>query len=100
MKKILALSLLVLLSTSVFSQDTIQHSSSFGQKKRADNMNTTYHRSSLYDILLFHKDQQYAEEILSTYGIRPKSEKFNEHSLEVKVVTTTGKKYANFYDVN
>ena len=34
MKKILALSLLVLLSTSVFSQDTIQHSSSFGQKKR------------------------------------------------------------------
>lgn len=99
MRKIFALTLLALMSISAYSQDTIQQPA-FGQKKRIDNMNATYHRSSLYDILLFHKDQQYAEEILGTYYVRPKSEKFNDHSLDIDVVSTTGKKYASFDDVN
>lgn len=99
MRRIFILTMLVLMTISAYAQDTIQHST-FGQKKAVDNMNATYHRSSLYNILLFHKDQQYAQEILSTYHARPQSEKFNDHSLQVKVVTTTGKKYANFDDVD
>ena len=99
MKKISALMLLLLVAVTAFAQDTIQQAA-FGQKKRADNMNTTYHRSSWYNILLYHVDQQYAEEILATYYARPQSEKFNDHSLPIEVVTTTGKKYASFYDVD
>ena len=57
-------------------------------------MNATYHRSSWHNILISHQDQKYAEEILTTYYARPQSDKFNDHSLEINVVTAKGKKYA------
>ena len=92
MKRIFTFVLLLYVSLTSVAQDTIQHAV-FGNKKRT-NMNATYHRSSWHNILISHKDQKYAEEILSTYYARPQSDKFNDHSLEIDVVTTKGKKYA------
>lgn len=93
MKKILTIALLAL-SLTAFSQDTIQKSA-LSNKKRGNDI-ATYHRSSWHNILLYHNDQKYAEEILNTYYNRPQSEKFNDHSLPIDVVTTKGKKYAKF----
>ena len=81
----------MILSLTVFSQDTIQQSSL--NARRRNDMNVTYHRSSWHNILLYHSDQKYAEAILETYYNRPQSEKFNDHSLPVDVVKTKGKKY-------
>lgn len=92
MKRISTFVLLLFISFASVAQDTIQQAV-FGNRKRT-NMNATYHRSSWHNILVSHKDQKYAEEILSTYYARPKSDKFNDHSLEINVVTTKGKKYA------
>ncbi len=92
MKRIFTFVLLLFVSLTSVAQDTIQHAV-FGNKKRT-NMNATYHRSSWHNILISHKEQKYAEEILSTYYARPQSDKFNDHSLEVDVVTAKGKKYA------
>lgn len=92
MKRISTLVLLLFVSLTSVAQDTIQQAV-FGSKKRT-NMNATYHRSSWHNILISHKDQKYAEEILSTYYARPQSDKFNDHSLAINVVTAKGKKYA------
>ena len=97
MKKILTF-ILMILSLTVFSQDTIQQSSL--NARRRNDMNVTYHRSSWHNILLYHSDQKYAEAILETYYNRPQSEKFNDHSLPVDVHKTKGKKYAKFKKVN
>ena len=63
-------------------------------------MNTTYHRSSWHNILIYHNDQKYADEILTTYYHRPTSDKFNDHSLPEDVVTTKGKKYTKFKKID
>lgn len=97
MRKIFTLILLVL-SLTAFSQDTIQKSSLSNRNRNG--MNATYHRSSWHNILLYHNDQKYAKEILDTYNNRPRSEKFNDHSLPVDVVATKGKKYAKFNKVD
>lgn len=82
----------------LYAQDTIvQHS--LGKTKKT-NMNTTYHRSSWHNILVYHNDQNYAEEILETYYNRPTSDKFNDHSLSENVVTTKGKKYTKFKKID
>lgn len=99
MKKIYSMVLLVFFALPVLAQDTIVEPV-FGQKRKTANMNTTYHRSSLYDILVYHNDQKYSDEILETYFNRPKSEKFNDHSLPVEYVTTKGKKYAKFKHID
>ena len=92
MKRIYTFVLLLFVSMTCVAQDTIQHAV-FGNKKRT-NMDATYHRSSWHNILVSHNDQKYAEEILITYYARPQSDKFNDHSLDVNVVTAKGKKYA------
>lgn len=96
MKKITFIIILFVVSFPLFAQDTIN---SVSLKKRNDNI-STYHRSSWYNLLIFHNDQKYAEEILETYINRPQSDKFNDHSLPVGVVTTKGKKYAKFNKVD
>lgn len=63
-------------------------------------MNTTYHRSSWCNLLIYHEDQKYSEEILATYYARPQSDKFNDHSLPIQVVTTKGKKYTKFNKID
>lgn len=93
MKCVFTIILLISFLLPVSAQDTINEAI-FGNRRRADNMNTKYHRSSWYNILVHHNDQKYAEEILETYFNRPKSDKFNDHSLQVEYVTTEGKKYA------
>lgn len=99
MKKVLALILALSFACQLSAQDTIvQHT--LGKGKRTADMNTTYHRSSWHNILIYHNDQKYAEEILDTYYRRPTSEKFNDHSLPVDVVTTKGKKYAKFKKID
>ena len=98
MKKIFTLILTVAFLYPLYAQDTIvKHS--LGKTKR-NNMNTTYHRSSWHNILIYHNDQRYAEEILETYYNRPTSEKFNDHSLPLDVVTAKGKKYAKFKKID
>lgn len=97
MKRSVLLIALLTAMASLFAQDTITSPDRevvFGVKRKTDNMNTAYHRSSLYNILIYHDDQNYAEEILETYLARPQSDKFNDHSLPVTIVTTKGKKYA------
>ncbi|MBO5809792.1 MAG: hypothetical protein J6R17_09600 [Bacteroidales bacterium] len=99
MKKLLSLILICIFTLPVFAQDTIvKHSLSKGMKTA--NMNTVYHRSSWHNILIYHDDQKYAEEILTTYYNRPTSEKFNDHSLPIDVVTTKGKKYTKFKKID
>ncbi len=90
---------MMLLAYPLLSQDTIVRHSLDGKRKTA-NMNTAYHRSSWHNILIYHNDQKYAEEILATYYNRPTSEKFNDHSLPVDVITTKGKKYTKFKKIN
>lgn len=63
-------------------------------------MDVTYHRSSWHNILIYHNDQKYAKEILETYHNRPKSEKFNDHTLPVEVLNAKGKKYIKFKKIN
>lgn len=97
MKKITVILLLLVVSFPLFAQDTITNSVSL--RKRNDNI-STYHRSSWYNLLIFHNDQKYADEILTTYRYRPQSDKFNDHSLPMDVVTTKGKKYAKFNKID
>lgn len=92
MKKVFTLLAICLFSLTTIAQDTIQEAV-FGSSKRTKNMNTVYHRSSLHNILIFHNDQKYSDEILETYNNRPQSDKFNDHSLPINVVTTKGAKY-------
>ncbi len=98
MKKIFIILLLFMVS-SLSAQDTIVQHSLNGRKRAAD-MNTTYHRSSWYNLLIYHDDQKYAEEILATYYARPQNDKFNDHSLPIQVVTTKGKKYTKFNKID
>lgn len=110
MKKITILFVACLLSLTTIAQDTIQEAvqdtvqqvaqdadqeAVFGQRKRTKNMNMVYHRSSLHNILIFHNDQKYSEEILNTYNNRPQSEKFNDHTVSVSMFETKGSKYVN-----
>ena len=99
MKKVSALILALSFACQLSAQDTIVQQS-LGKGKRTADMNTTYHRSSWHNILIYHNDQKYAEEILDTYYRRPTSEKFNDHSLPVDVVATKGKKYAKFKKID
>lgn len=99
MKKILVVILSLLFMPALLAQDTITQHNIDGGKKRAG-MNATYHRSSWHNILIYHDDQKYSNEILTTYHKRPKSEKFNDHSLPVEVVRFKGKKYAKFKKID
>lgn len=99
MRKIYVFILLISIVLPVSAQDTINEPV-FGNRRRTENMNTAYHRSSWYNILVHHNDQKYSDEILETYFNRPKSEKFNEHSLPVEYITVKGKKYAKFKKIN
>lgn len=99
MKKNIAIILLLFFAVQSFAQDSIVEPV-FGHKKKTANMNTTYHRSSWHNILIYHKDQKYADEILTTYYNRPTTEKFNDHSVKMDVVTTKGKKYAKFKKID
>lgn len=101
MRRLFVLILLIAVVSPLLAQDTdtiVQHS--LDGKKKAVDMNTTYHRSSWHNILIYHDDQKYAEEILLTYRHRPTSEKFNDHSLPVDVFPTNGKKYAKFKKID
>lgn len=89
------------LSLTTFAQDTIPvHEAAFGTKKRTKNMNTVYHRSSLHNILIFHDDQKYSDEILDTYKNRPQSEKFNDHTLASDIIKVKGAKYLKSKKIN
>ncbi|MBQ2852979.1 MAG: hypothetical protein IJE76_06275 [Bacteroidales bacterium] len=89
------------LSLTTFAQDTIPvQEAVFGTKKRTKNMNTVYHRSSLHNILIFHDDQKYSDEILETYKNRPQSEKFNDHTLASDIIKVKGAKYLKSKKIN
>lgn len=99
MRKIVVLFLLLASGSSLFAQDTI-NDAVFGNRKRSGYMNTTYNRSSWCNILIHHNDQKYADEILETYNNRPQSDKFNDHSIPLEIVTMKGKKYAKFNKID
>lgn len=100
------ITLLIILS-SIFSLTTYtqNYNSSndspvFGKKKRSSDMNVNYCRSSWYNILIQHPKQKYANEIQTVYFAKPQSDKFNDHSLDVKAVAADGESYTAIKNVN
>lgn len=50
-----------------------------------------YRRSSIYTILINHKEQKFATEIKDAFVSLPVPDKYNDHNLSVKVLTKSGK---------
>ncbi len=50
-----------------------------------------YRRSSIYTILINHKEQKFATEIKDAFVSLPVPDKYNDHNLSVKVLTMSGK---------
>ncbi len=50
-----------------------------------------YRRSSIYTILINHKEQKFATEIKNAFVSLPVPDKYNDHNLSVKVLTMSGK---------
>jgi len=73
MKKIFLLSFVVLASVSLWG------------KKIED---IDYKRSSIYSILVSHTDQKYASNISDVFCKMPMPEKYNDHNLSVRILTT------------
>lgn len=80
MKRIILLSILMLWTAI----------SATAQKNSVDEQ--PYRRSSLYSILVSHTQAQYSKDIEEVFSSIPIPEKFDNHDLPVKIVTTTQKK--------
>ena len=50
-----------------------------------------YRRSSIYSLLVNHKEQKFSKEIADVFRKMPVPDKYNDHDLSVKVVSTTKK---------
>lgn len=82
MKKIITTVLAALIAIAAFSQ-----------KNHAD-VQSDYRRSSLYNILIIHPQQKFAEDVRQVYYQSPFPDKFNNHSLSVlSIVSDEPKKY-------
>lgn len=68
----------------------------FAQNK---DINENYRRSSLYSIMISHDNEQYHKEIEEVFQMIPIPDKFDDHDLSVKVITSPAKK-VNEYEVN
>lgn len=66
----------------------------------AQDDNATYRRSSIYSLMVKHKNQEYAEDISKVFSLMPVPEKYNEHDLSVKVVSTDEKKLKDSTEVS
>lgn len=73
MRKILLLSIVILANVSLWG------------KKIED---IDYKRSSIYSILVNHTDQKYAANIRDVFCKMPMPDKYNEHNLSVRILTT------------
>jgi hypothetical protein len=60
---------------------------SYSQNEVAD-----YKRSSLYSMLISHPSQTFSEDIQNVFSTIPIPDKFDDHSLSVKIVSSTTKK--------
>lgn len=78
MKKIFILSITILSCLSIYGQ----------QSENIQN----YRRSSLYSLLINHDEAKYSEEIKNVFFSIPIPEKFDNHDLSVRVVTSDLKK--------
>lgn len=61
----------------------------FGQTKSVDE---NYRRSSIYSIMVSHDQEKYHTEIEDVFQTIPVPDKFDDHDLSVKVVTSSSKK--------
>lgn len=61
--------------------------SALGLSAQNDNETTQYRRSSIYSVLVNHTEQQFATEIKEAFLKIPVPDKFNDHNLNVKVLT-------------
>lgn len=86
MKKLLLLTIafIFILSIPIYAQNPV-----FGQEKRTGGMQE-YRRNSCYSILIQHPEQKFSTQIQNVYYQRPQLEKFNDHSLSVLAITTSG----------
>lgn len=50
-----------------------------------------YRRSSIYSIMVKHDNQKFADTIASVFKVMPVPDKYNDHDLSVKVISTTNK---------
>lgn len=59
-----------------------------------------YFRSSWHNVLVHHSDQKYADEIIYTYNIRPRTDKFNDHSISADLIAVSGKDYVKLAKID
>ena len=72
---------------------------SVSAKKLEQPVETKYNRSSIYSILVCHKEQKFASEIESQFLDIPTPDKYDDHDLSVKVVSVDKKgKYGEDID--
>lgn len=83
MKKKLLLTLVILLPV-------------FALAKTYDDVATKYYRSSIYSILVNHNEQKFANEIRSQFLNIPIPDQYNDHDLNIKVITVNKK--GNYLD--
>lgn len=60
--------------------------------ENADSLN--YRRSSIYSIMIKHKNQKFCDEISDVFKKMPVPDKYNNHDLSVKIVSVSEKKIA------
>lgn len=58
-----------------------------------------YRRSSIYSLMVKHTEQQFADTIASVFLRMPVPDKYNDHDLSVKVVSTSYSEYVSRYTV-
>lgn len=66
----------------------------------AQDDNAAYRRSSIYSLMVKHRNQEYSEDISRVFSVMPVPEKYNEHDLSVKVVSIDEKKLKDSTDVS
>lgn len=76
MKRYILTAAILAVSTAMFAQD---------------NVSQKYRRSSLYQLMINHREQKYADDIQEVFMQMPVSEHFNDHDLSVKVIDMSKK---------
>lgn len=72
---------------------------SVSAKKLEQPVDTKYNRSSIYSILVCHKEQKFADQIEDQFLNIPTPDKYDDHDLSVKVISVNEKgKYGNDID--
>lgn len=70
-----------------------------GQNRMQQNGDIQYRRSSLYSLLLSHSQAKYANQIDYVYLSLPPSDKYEDHNMNVRMVSVQDKQYIPVQDI-